>query len=300
MITHRPTPARVGLWQEHDPFGDTLRSTGPRAPTNPWRFSTKYTDQESGCLYYGYRYYAPRLGRWVSRDPLASIFCLPERVMVDNDPIGSIDSLGLVRFNPDAQTYDWSNRNHGRAGMIWPAFTSDGVLDVIGDRSAVDCQLTKTVCCWECRVRPFQDWFHVKVQQRLAKGVDATSQRLLVPVLWHEGRRLTIYWMLVGQLGNAENFIAAAIGRGTTEAAAKSNLRDYVQCIENYSAIWFKEKKTKWQRAIGNERQVINVNDDGTVTDIVVDSIVLPSFSSPDFIFDPETLCTSLDGSCRR
>ncbi len=39
---------------EHDPFGDTLRSTGPRASGNPWRFSTKYTDQESGWLYYGY------------------------------------------------------------------------------------------------------------------------------------------------------------------------------------------------------------------------------------------------------
>jgi RHS repeat-associated protein len=56
-----------------DPFGDTLRSTGPRASANPWRFWTKYADQESGWLYYGYRYYAPRLGRWVSRDPIGEL-----------------------------------------------------------------------------------------------------------------------------------------------------------------------------------------------------------------------------------
>jgi hypothetical protein len=37
----------------HDPFGDTLRSTGPRASANPWRFSTKYTDQELGWLCHG-------------------------------------------------------------------------------------------------------------------------------------------------------------------------------------------------------------------------------------------------------
>jgi len=34
------------------------------------RFSTKYTDDETGLVYYGYRYYSPELGRWINRDPL--------------------------------------------------------------------------------------------------------------------------------------------------------------------------------------------------------------------------------------
>ncbi len=35
-------------------------------------FSTKYTDTEfdSPLYYYGYRYYSPELGRWLSRDPI--------------------------------------------------------------------------------------------------------------------------------------------------------------------------------------------------------------------------------------
>jgi RHS repeat-associated protein len=40
------------------------------AKKHPLRFSTKYTDNESGFLYYGYRYYNPSTGRWLNRDPL--------------------------------------------------------------------------------------------------------------------------------------------------------------------------------------------------------------------------------------
>ena len=38
------------------PFGELLRATGPMAMVNPFRFSTKYQDDETGLLYYGYRY----------------------------------------------------------------------------------------------------------------------------------------------------------------------------------------------------------------------------------------------------
>ena len=34
------------------------------------RFSTKYLDVETGFYYYGYRFYAPELMRWLNRDPL--------------------------------------------------------------------------------------------------------------------------------------------------------------------------------------------------------------------------------------
>jgi len=55
---------------DYGPFGEVVRTTGPMAKTNPIRFSTKYQDDESDLLYYGYRYYKPSTGTWVSRDPL--------------------------------------------------------------------------------------------------------------------------------------------------------------------------------------------------------------------------------------
>jgi len=55
---------------EYGAFGEPLKAVGPSALSNPFRFSTKYTDDETGLVYYGYRYYSPSAGRWLSRDPL--------------------------------------------------------------------------------------------------------------------------------------------------------------------------------------------------------------------------------------
>jgi len=54
---------------DYGPFGEPLRVTGPMGPKNPLRFSTKYDDDESDLLYYGYRYYRPSAGIWLNRDP---------------------------------------------------------------------------------------------------------------------------------------------------------------------------------------------------------------------------------------
>ncbi|MBM3878363.1 MAG: RHS repeat-associated core domain-containing protein [Verrucomicrobia bacterium] len=55
---------------EYGPFAEPVRVTGSLAKANPFRFSTKWTDNEAGPLYYGYRYYNPTTGRWLSRDPI--------------------------------------------------------------------------------------------------------------------------------------------------------------------------------------------------------------------------------------
>jgi RHS repeat-associated protein len=55
---------------EYSPFGELLRSTGSLAKSNPFRFGSKFTDEESSLIYYGYRYYSSSLGRWLNRDPI--------------------------------------------------------------------------------------------------------------------------------------------------------------------------------------------------------------------------------------
>jgi len=55
---------------EYDAFGKTLRESGPYSASNPFRYSTKYTDTETGLVYYGARYYSPSLGRFINRDPI--------------------------------------------------------------------------------------------------------------------------------------------------------------------------------------------------------------------------------------
>jgi RHS repeat-associated protein len=52
------------------PFGEVIRATGSMARNNRFRFSTKYQDDETDLLYYGYRYYNASTGRWLNRDPI--------------------------------------------------------------------------------------------------------------------------------------------------------------------------------------------------------------------------------------
>jgi len=63
----------ISAHYQYDPFGNIIDKSGSYADVNPFRFSTKYHDDETGLVYYGYRYYSPSLGRWINRDPLEEL-----------------------------------------------------------------------------------------------------------------------------------------------------------------------------------------------------------------------------------
>jgi RHS repeat-associated protein len=79
---------------DYGPFGELLRQSGEYATLNPYRFSTKYTDDETGWLDYGLRYYDPATGRWCSRDPIGELGGFNLNVFVVNDGINGFDPLG--------------------------------------------------------------------------------------------------------------------------------------------------------------------------------------------------------------
>ncbi len=81
---------------EYGPFGQTLRATGKAADELTLRFSTKYTDPETGLAYYGFRYYDPELGRWPSRDPIGEQGGLNLYAFVGNDGVNQWDYLGMT------------------------------------------------------------------------------------------------------------------------------------------------------------------------------------------------------------
>ena len=62
---------------------------------NPWRFSSKRVDPETGWSFFGRRYYDPEVGRWTTPDPLwyvdgSNLYCY-----VKNRPTQFIDPEGL-------------------------------------------------------------------------------------------------------------------------------------------------------------------------------------------------------------
>ncbi len=105
----------IAAHYEYGPFGELLRATGPMALENPFLFSTKYYDWETGFCYYGYRYYDPSTGRWLGRDPLeepggANLFAF-----VGNDPLNAIDVNGLALY-----AFDGTNNDRDRDRMDNP------------------------------------------------------------------------------------------------------------------------------------------------------------------------------------
>jgi RHS repeat-associated protein len=91
--------AADGTWEaryEYGPFGEPLRATGPMAAVNPFRFSSRWHDDETALVYYGHRYYSPELGRWLSQDPAGEAMGGRNlHTFVGNDPVGRHDILGL-------------------------------------------------------------------------------------------------------------------------------------------------------------------------------------------------------------
>lgn len=80
---------------DYGPFGEPIRQSGEYAKLNPYRFSTKYADDETGLLDYGYRYYDAVTGRWPSRDPIEERGGLNAYAAFENNSVNRFDWLGL-------------------------------------------------------------------------------------------------------------------------------------------------------------------------------------------------------------
>ena len=81
---------------QYDPYGTPIRAVGPEASANPYRFSSKYVDDETELLCYGYRFYSPWLGRWTARDPIGEAGNIGLYRFVGNAPTHEIDLLGAL------------------------------------------------------------------------------------------------------------------------------------------------------------------------------------------------------------
>ncbi|EZP33389.1 RHS repeat-associated core domain-containing protein [Pseudomonas sp. RIT288] len=83
--------------EHYYPFGGTASLTARLALEVSYktiRYSGKELD-DTGLYYYGRRYYAPWLQRWTSADPAGTVGGSNLYAMVRNNPVSSVDELGL-------------------------------------------------------------------------------------------------------------------------------------------------------------------------------------------------------------
>ncbi|MFI0436064.1 MAG: RHS repeat-associated core domain-containing protein [Parachlamydiaceae bacterium] len=79
------------------------------ATANPWHYSGKRVDEESGLIAFGMRYYDPSLGRWTTPDPDGFIDGANLYAYVHNNPLIYVDQYGLFGesiFQP-LQNFEW-------------------------------------------------------------------------------------------------------------------------------------------------------------------------------------------------
>ncbi|WP_280179027.1 RHS repeat-associated core domain-containing protein, partial [Pseudomonas viridiflava] len=80
------------------------------------RYSGKERDA-SGLYYYGLRYYAPWLQRWINPDPAGDVDGLNLFSFVKNSPVGHIDPAGSVS-TPYQHSYDAYDLMF-KQGRVW-------------------------------------------------------------------------------------------------------------------------------------------------------------------------------------
>ena len=82
----------IAAMYAYDAFGKAIAQSGPLADHFRHRFSTKCLDSETGLYYYGYRFYAPSLMRWLNRDPIGERGGVNLYVVCGNNVICNFDS----------------------------------------------------------------------------------------------------------------------------------------------------------------------------------------------------------------
>ena len=89
----------------YTPYGEV---TAEGDVTQPIQWSSEYSDDELGLVYYNYRHLNPHDGRWISRDPIAEQGGWNLFAFVKNNGVKSIDLLGLLAFISCARFSDLS------------------------------------------------------------------------------------------------------------------------------------------------------------------------------------------------
>ena len=117
----------IAAHYEYSPFGETVVATGPLAKANPFRFSTKYTDDEIAMLYYGYRFYSPGFGRFLSKDPIGEEFVV--RQLMRGNPL--LAQSRLNRVSSQTQPYvfvfnDPQDKFDPHGLWPWTKYTEEG------------------------------------------------------------------------------------------------------------------------------------------------------------------------------
>jgi RHS repeat-associated protein len=143
---------------EYDAYGNRTATAGTYS--QPFGFSTKCYDAESGFVYLGHRYYSPVLGRWISRDledrgGYVDPYCYLSNDAVNRAAMPGVPlpaggrPAGAVPGTPPGGSVSGSGLGVGPDGLPRPPADADcqGLAWAIGGSSKADCEGKVRVKC---------------------------------------------------------------------------------------------------------------------------------------------------------
>jgi RHS repeat-associated protein len=99
--------ANIISYEEYHPFGTTSYRAGrsySETSLKRYKYCGKERDEESGLYYYGARYYAGWLCRWISVDPMKEKYLnLSPYAYCSNNPVNRIDPDGMDDYEVNSR-----------------------------------------------------------------------------------------------------------------------------------------------------------------------------------------------------
>lgn len=125
---------QVISYEEFYPFGATSYQAVRALTEAPkrYRHNGKERDTETGCYYYGARYYAPWLGRWTSCDPAGLADGVNVYAYVHNNPIALHDPAG---YNTKTAPFGMIS-NDPRIAGLWEKAVQEQLGKKLGGKTA--------------------------------------------------------------------------------------------------------------------------------------------------------------------
>ncbi|MEP6743067.1 MAG: toxin TcdB middle/C-terminal domain-containing protein [bacterium] len=119
---------QIVSFEEYYPFGGTsYQAVRSQTETSKrYRYTGKERDEESGLYYFGVRYYASWLARWISPDPLELEDGVNVYEYVGNSPVKFVDLLG-------ADKGDKLPEHSGKVGKFSEKEINDAIKTVYGE-----------------------------------------------------------------------------------------------------------------------------------------------------------------------
>ncbi len=125
--------AKLISYEEYFPYGGTAIIAGKNkaeVKLKEYRYSGKERDDSSGLYYYGARYYAPWLGRWLNPDPAGTVDGMNLYAFVGGNPVTHVDVGGMTATEKRNDSTDQNlTRIQTGAGIVGGAFSLIAVAD---------------------------------------------------------------------------------------------------------------------------------------------------------------------------